>query len=277
MFLLSLDIDGTQHFHQHRDCDTDSEHLKACLERLRQELQVIIIHNTGRPYPWKHYGDADEHFLNPIIAEGDYLIHSAGTKIECTDSDLSRNWQERVNALVSLDDMAFLKGLLGRKDIRMHPETEDNVAPHKISCLVDPQQQATKIQVVQGVIDEYFSGKFEVFYWNPWTIDITPKGANKLDALLYLREVTGLQDLSVVCAGDSMNDFPVLSHEKFFSIVTGNASAELRSAIQVQRRDNVYIANMADKGPAAVLAGLKDYLDRYEPYLVQKKGLELKL
>ena len=60
-------------------------------------------------------------------------------------------------------------------------------------------------------------------------IDVLPRSADKLQAILFLQRQLGYRDAEIVFAGDSGNDMAVLGSQ-LRAVLVGNASAEVRAA-----------------------------------------------
>lgn len=235
MYLIALDIDGTQFDKDDPAQDPHSRVLKTVLESLVATGRAIIVHNTGRPYPWRCDGDIHERYLNPIIARPHAIIHTAGTQIATFPDGQDKgqemqSWSEDIASRVSDKKMHDLKTLLDREGLTLHPESFAN--RYKISCIVHPDQDQEALrESVQGLLDQAFGPLFEVFYWQGSALDITPKGANKNDALQYMAQRYQIPVDRIIVAGDSMNDLPVLENPDLHRIVVGNAVPFLKTHI----------------------------------------------
>ncbi len=254
--VASLDIDGTQYAVHDDRHDRDALLLKGALELLRSEGALYLIHNTGRPYPWKCHGEIVERHLNPPIAEADAIIASAGTAVFLGPRKTpSESWRQRILETVSPDTMRDLLDMLEKSDFSIHPESYDS--EFKASLIVKPENHAAAALSVTKLLECHFPNKFEISFWNNASIDITPRDINKRTALLHLLRTQGLDSLPVYVAGDSCNDIPVFEVPAFKKIVVGNASPELRE--KVADLPNLFMAPDHQAVARGVLEGLRHF------------------
>jgi hydroxymethylpyrimidine pyrophosphatase-like HAD family hydrolase len=257
MFVAALDIDGTQYSFARPDWDAASHELASTLKGMRDEEKVFVVHNTGRPYPWKCHGDIDERFLNPIIAESDAIISHAGTVIWLPPFTTPlKEWRDHILTIVQPETVQQVINDLTAAGVALHPESFDN--EFKISCLLDPARQEETVQWLRDHLVKNYGDKFDVFYWNSNTADITPKGASKNDALRFLVNHQGLESAKIFAAGDAFNDLPVLCNGDYLRVVTGNAHAGVRREVEKTPGD-FFFTEANQPAAAGVLAGLRHF------------------
>ena len=254
--VIGLDIDGTQYMYADPSQDVHSDALIATLSHLREENRAFVVHDTGRPFPWKCYGDINDRYLNPRIAEPDVMVSHAGTVVWWPPFDKpDQEWRNHILSKTSLEEIDELKTDLQAIGLDLHPEAHD--AEFKISCLVGDVDQQEVVASAKELIAQKYGGRFEVFFWNSATVDVTPVGANKKDALNYVRGKVGLGQAKTIVAGDSMNDYPMLAEPKFSRILVGNASSPLKDAFA--RQQGAFIADESQPAAQGVLAGLAHF------------------
>jgi HAD superfamily hydrolase (TIGR01484 family) len=254
--VVALDIDGTQYSFTRPAWDAAAHELADTLNRARARGEAFVIHNTGRPYPWVCHGAPDQRYLNPIIADADAIISHSGTVIWKPPFDKPwEAWREHVATLAPPETVARLKEELQAAGITMHPETADN--EFKICCQIDPARQNETVQRLRDYLAEHYGDQFEVFYWNADTADITPKGANKNDALQFLRAYEGLDNTPTLVGGDSLNDLPVLQNDEYRRVLVGNAMPEMKAMFRDAA--GVYIAPPEQPAAQGIIAGMRHF------------------
>jgi len=253
--VVSLDIDSTQYVHYDASEDSASYVLKHTLESLKDAGKILVVHNTGRPYPWACHGEQIERYLKPIIADPNYLISHAGTVI--WDSELknpSEVWRNTILEICPPDAVQDLIRTLDREGYKFDPETFGN--EFKVCIKTSPEEHPAAVASIKALITEKYPF-FDVAYWNNTSVDITPRGINKSTALDFLRAQEGLVHLPVITGGDSMNDAPLLTNPSYLKILVGNALPELKA--MTSNLPNIFQAQASHKAAAGVLAGLIHY------------------
>ncbi len=256
-FIISLDIDGTQYHYGEPESDVDSMALKLTLENMRREGLALIVHNTGRPYPWLCHGEQIQRYLEPVIAEPDYIISHGGTKIWTLSNPPSFNteWQNNILRTVSIDEQAETIRVLEKNGYELDPETFAN--EFKISLITSEEKHSEVFNGVQDILEQLFPNKYDILFWNRTSVDITPKGINKSSALQFLASSLNLETTPIIVAGDSMNDLPLLSTPSFNGILVGNATDDLRNAIS--GLTNIFRCSEDNRMARGVLQGLEHY------------------
>lgn len=255
--IVSLDIDGTQYAYGDQKCDADSLKLKRMLEDLRDEGKIVIIHNTGRPFPWVCHGSPVPRYLNPIIARPDYLISHAGTVIwdDFTNQRQLKVWRDRIMGSVSVEDVKTFLDEIENTGLQIDEESFGN--EFKVCVKTSPAEHARVVSIIKDMAHKTFPGKFDVLFWNNTSVDITPKDINKRTALDYLLKEKGLEGVPVIVGGDSMNDSPLLTNPLYKKIVVGNALGELKKI--TEGIADVFQASADKVAAAGVLAGLEHF------------------
>lgn len=107
-------------------------------------------------------------------------------------------------------------------------------------------------------------------------LDVLPAGADKLQALLFLKDTYHLDAQQIVFAGDSGNDLAVLT-SSINSVLVNNASDEIKARLKPLAADDasLYLAqnpdNLGMNGnyTAGVLAGVWHYVPGLRSFLEQ--------
>ncbi len=258
--VISLDIDSTQYMYQDPSQDGHSISLKSLLENLKENKEVFVIHNTGRPYPWICHGEQVKRYLEPIIAEPNHLISHGGTAI-WRDGKSDQDWRQKILDITSPETVKTLISDFEEMGLMIDPETYGN--EFKICIKTTPSRHAEVIEEIRKHIDKKYPNQFDVMYWNSSSADITPRGINKRTALEYLIEQEGLSGIPVITGGDSMNDVPLLTHPTWKKIVVGNALPELKAI--TQNINNTFQAASHHHAAAGIMAGLIHYEIAHTP------------
>lgn len=255
--VVSLDIDGTQYVYGDSKHDEESMRLKNTLEGMREDGRILIVHNTGRPFPWVCHGEPVPRYLNPIIAEPDFLISHAGTVVwdDYKKNHQLESWRKSVLDVVSKEEVQSFLNLVDQEGFVIDQESFGN--EFKICVKSSPEHHADTVESIKDMAENYFPQKFDVMYWNNTSVDITPRDINKRTALEHLVKAQGLVNVPIIVGGDSMNDSPLLTHVPFQKIVVGNANQELKE--RTHGIAGVFYASAEKVAAAGVLDGLKHF------------------
>jgi hypothetical protein len=153
--VVSLDIDSTQYVHYDASEDSASYVLKHTLESLKDAGKILVVHNTGRPYPWACHGEQIERYLKPIIADPNYLISHAGTVI--WDSELknpSEVWRNTILEICPPDAVQDLIRTLDREGYKFDPETFGN--EFKVCIKTSPEEHPAAVASIKALITEKY-------------------------------------------------------------------------------------------------------------------------
>ncbi len=76
-------------------------------------------------------------------------------------------------------------------------------------------------------LQELFNGKLNIFFSEPYFLEITPLGIEKASALLKLADTLGYTSENIMACGDGLNDIPMLKIAGV-SVAMGNAYDETK-------------------------------------------------
>lgn len=79
---------------------------------------------------------------------------------------------------------------------------------------------------------ELFAGKLNVFFSEPYFLEITPPGIDKAASLENLLKILGVAREELIACGDGLNDIPMLEYAGF-SVAMGNAYEETKELADV--------------------------------------------
>lgn len=226
-------------------------------ERFREfcsQPNVNLVYVSGWPINLVMRAIVEYNLPSPHFA-----ITDMGTKIyQCHDGTWSelRSWQQSIAAAwggKSHDDLQQaldscqelqLQESSKQNDFKLSYSLPLNVAPKQILSWVEQQLAKEKVEfeLIWSVDEIERIGQ----------LDILPQGANKKDAIEFLRHLLDIEFDQVFFAGDSGSDLPVLA-SPIKSVLVANAEPEVRKqAIELSAAydcsDSLYIAK-SEKSP----------------------------
>lgn len=101
--------------------------------------------------------------------------------------------------------------------------TDNNLACHKITFLVDPKKR----EYLFGLLRKEFDEKFDVTCSSSVLVEISPKGDNKGVALKFIADYFDIDMSSTVAIGDNLNDLSMIKAASV-GVAVGNAVEELK-------------------------------------------------
>ena len=242
----------------------------------RPEVQLAYV--TGR-----HAALTQEAIRDYDRPAPDWAITDVGSKLyrcetrpwmDCTDwsAEIGRDWRGQSHAEV-------VRLLAGLPDLELQPP--ERQGEFKVSFFTSPDANADALRAaVHARLQP--SGVEASLVWSVdeaagmGLFDVLPRRATKRHAVEFLQRKLGLDDRSVVFAGDSGNDLPVLE-SAVQSVLVANASDEIKRTAQARAEqlghaDRLYIACGAGLGmngnyAAGVLEGVWHFAPAFQPAL----------
>lgn len=207
-FLFISDVDDTLL----GDDDALSQ-LTDALNTNREEIAIAF--NSSRPCASIRKSIEQ----SPNLPRPDYVIGALGTEIEHfeTGQNISGYIQYLMNGW-RRDEVAALMNEMGFSAHDPEFQTAFKASYHV------PGEQYKK--VLEQLEEKQMEVK--VIYSGNGNLDIIPTGADKGNAVEFMRQILGFEREQVIVAGDSGNDLDMFTHG-FKGIVVGNADETLRS------------------------------------------------
>ena len=226
--LLCLDLDGTMFpFYG----DPDQKCLRRLKSLLRKNQNVLVCYVTGRSLKLALQSVAEHDLPEPsyIITDVGTRIYSKGKgrgwvmDVSWHDS-LKQTWPARTSKRV-LGSVGIIKGL--RK------QSKNKQSDLKSSFLLSISKKAYALGELHkklGMIGAKYTLVLSKGMGKYLLLDILPKGASKENAVTELRKRLGVKTHDTIFAGDSGNDFAMLT-SNVNTIVVNNADPDLKRRI----------------------------------------------
>lgn len=243
-----------------------------------QHPDVTVVYVTGR-----HRRLVEKAIRSYQLPQPDYVISDVGTKLYKLDPEWQEldSWKNKIAADWQGKTHADLKKLLQPISVLQLQEfSKQNT--HKLSFYLPMYQDNTAIisDIQQRLQAENIDASV---MWsidelkNIGLIDVLPRHATKLHAILFLQQELKCADKDLVFAGDSGNDMPVLA-SAVQSILVNNASNDIKSlayqlASDQGHENSLYIAQkdgplgMNGNYSAGVLQGVWHYAPDFRDIL----------
>ena len=242
--LLALDLDGTLTDREKKVSPKNREYI-----RLAQEKGVRIILASGRPVIGIR-GVADA--LDLWTTGGYILAYNGGQIIDCkTGRDLVKRTvpMEYVHEICGLirrfpvypltynetgvicendtDRYVLQEGYNNSIPVIRVGSLEEQVREPvvKFMAVGEPEQLSRAREYLQG----RFGDKLNVFFSEPYFMEITPPGIEKASALAALSGMLGTAAEQMMACGDGLNDIPMLQYAGL-SVAMENAYEETKRA-----------------------------------------------
>lgn len=240
--LLALDLDGTLTNNKKQVSHKNKEFiLKA------QEKGVKVVLASGRPYIGiKRVADE----LSLWDLGGYILAYNGGQIIDCKTQE---NLVKRTIPMEYVHDICDVinhynvfplsyndKGVICENDSNEYVRKEgynNSIPVIKVESLEEQiVTPVVKFMVVGDpselmdshlYLKELFKGKLNVFFSEPYFMEITPLGIEKASALATLSSLLGTTSKQVMACGDGLNDIPMLEYAGL-AIAMGNAYDETK-------------------------------------------------
>lgn len=223
--LLALDLDGTLTNSEKHVSKRNKKYI-----RMAQEKDVKIVLASGRPVIGIR-SIADE---LELWSKGGYILaYNGGHIIDCgSRSDVTKKTipMEYVHHICNVINKYKVyplcyneMGVICENDTDQYVKKEgynNGIPVIKVKslekCIVEP---VVKFMVVgcpeelnkaYKYLDEMFKGKLNVFFSEPYFMEITPLGIEKASALSCLADHIGISREQIMACGDGLNDIPML-------------------------------------------------------------------
>lgn len=240
--LLALDLDGTLTNSKKRVSEKNKKYIKKA-----QDKGVKIILASGRPVIGiKSVSDELD-----LGQQGGYILaYNGGQIIDCkTGEDLVKEtiamkYVHDICDVINKFNVYPLcydnTGVICENDINKYVQKEgynNSIPVKKVECLEAMISEPVVKFMVVGAPEElnkvyaYLKGKFEgelnLFFSEPYFMEITPLGIEKASALNCLAEMLGITKEQIMACGDGLNDIPMLEFAGL-SIAMENAYNETK-------------------------------------------------
>lgn len=242
--LLALDLDGTLTNNEKRVSAKNKEYIRRA-----QDKGIKVILASGRPVIGIK-GIANE---LELWNQGGYILaYNGGHIIDCrTGADLVRHTVPmeyvhdicEVNHKFAVCPLTYNEiGVICENDTDpyVHQEGYNNSIP--IVKVDNLEEQITapvvKFMVVgepeelmkaYGYLKKKLKGKLNLFFSEPYFMEITPLGIEKASALRRLSEILGTTAGQMMACGDGLNDIPMLKYAGL-GVAMANAYEETKKA-----------------------------------------------
>lgn len=223
--LLALDLDGTLTNSEKKISEKNKKYIKKA-----QEKGVSIILASGRPVLGIQK-IADE--LNLKQMGGYILAYNGGQIIDCkTGKDLIRQMVPQkyyadicsVNRFFQVYPLTYNKnGVICEDDESPYVKKEafnNSIPIIKVDSLIDyVKEPVVKFMVVgepkeldraYRYMKEKFAGKLNIFFSEPYFLEVAPPNIEKSSALKKLLEILNIKRNELMACGDGLNDIPML-------------------------------------------------------------------
>lgn len=259
--LLALDLDGTLTNSKKKVSERNKEYIRRA-----QENGVKVILASGRPVIGiKGVAEA----LNLWNTGGYILAYNGGHIIDCaTGEDLvkqtiSREYYHDICEVIRKYNVFPLSyndiGVICENDIDQYVQKEASNNGITVIKVASLEKEITKPVIKFMVVGdptelnkayEYlknlFEGKLNVFFSEPYFLEITPLGIEKSSALDKLSEILGYSSENMMACGDGLNDIPMLQFAGL-AVAMDNAYDETK-----KYADYISLSNEEDGVAAAI-------------------------
>jgi sucrose-6F-phosphate phosphohydrolase len=211
--------------------------LSRSLQKLRADGKLYLILSTGR-----RLEQILEGFKAEGIPIGDAVISQVGTEIYLPpfsqDTHPLPAWDELLHRQFSRQKaLEFIEDIQG---LQIQPEPFNTSL--KVSCYLDqtPDPNRAAELIRQRILEAGLASSYRVVWSSGKDLDIIPAAAGKGNAIRYVIEVSGLNGINVIVAGDSGNDLSMFT-EFSHGIIVSNAQPELKE-LASSKRPSIYLA-----------------------------------
>jgi len=231
--MLATDMDGTViplEINPQREME-----ISAFRSEVTEAADLTVAYVTGRDLPLALKGILQHRLPTP-----DTLVCDVGTSVyHHTPSgfaedpeyvSLMENARGGIDVREAREDLGHLPGL--------RPQADDRQTASKLSYYLPPEGGHPEIMSAVTEILTGLGGSLQAVYsvgapHGTGLLDILPAGVAKDFALRYLHDRAGVDQESLVYAGDSGNDVAAML-TGFNAIVVGNATPGLREDLTIQ-------------------------------------------
>lgn len=242
--LLALDLDGTLTNSKKHVSPKNKEYISKA-----QDMGVKVILASGRPVIGIT-SVADE--LQLRVRGGYILANNGGHIIDCrTGKDLVKRTipMEYVHDICEVirryevfplcynetgvicendtDQYVLKEGYNNGIPVIKVQSLEEQITKPVVKFMVvgDP----VELQRAYEYLSTLFEGKLNVFFSEPYFMEITPLGIEKASALAELSSILGIPREHLIACGDGLNDIPMLEYAGF-AVAMENAYDETKKA-----------------------------------------------
>lgn len=240
---IALDLDGTLLNSKKEISRRNKEIIKKAAK-----AGVKIILASGRPVP----GIVNIAKQLQLHEVGGYILaYNGGMIIDCKTGDVIR--RETIPEKYYADivhcarkyDIATLTydshGIITNDENDEHVQLESRInnipirqvfhleeeaqldPPVKFLCVGDHKT----LKKVQAKLEEKLNGAVNIFFSEPFFLEITPQGIEKASSLEILLNELGLERKSLIACGDGYNDIPMMRYAGL-SVAMANAQEETK-------------------------------------------------
>ncbi len=240
--LLALDLDGTLTNHQKQVSDKNKLYIRRA-----QEAGVDIILASGRPV----IGIENVARALDLYHTGGYILaYNGGQIIDCKTG---KSLVERFIPMSYYHDICDVihhfrafpltyndVGVICENDEDMYVKKEgynNSVPVIKVPSLeAEVRKPVVKFMVVGEPselakakihLEQRFKGLLNIFFSEPYFMEVTPPGIEKASALAELIKILNVPREALMACGDGLNDIPMLEYAGF-SVAMDNAYEETK-------------------------------------------------
>ncbi len=225
--ILALDLDGTLTNSEKKVSEKNREYI-----RLAQEKGVKIVLASGRPVLGiKNVASA----LDLWNTGGYILAYNGGQIIDCkTKRDLVKKCIPKeyysdicgINKKFNVHPLSYnVAGVISESDTNEYvlkegfnntipvfrvPNLKDAITEPVVKFMVvgEPEELKKAFDYLSGL----FEGKLNVFFSEPYFMEVTALGIEKASSLEKLSNILGCSKEDVMACGDGLNDIPMLNY-----------------------------------------------------------------
>jgi len=257
---IALDLDGTLLNSKKEISKRNKEVIQKAAE---QGIKIILA--SGRPIPGMR---KIAHQLHLEEVGGYVLAYNGGLIVDCKTGDVIRQVtvpeqyygeivhcanrhgvalltydQDGIIATDAEDPHVQLESRINHipvKEVYPMEEVAKQNPPVKFLCVGDHKI----LQEVKAQLDEKLKGAVNIFFSEPYFLEITPQGIEKASSLELLLGELGIERKHLVACGDGYNDIPMMRYAGL-SVAMENGQDETKEWAD-------YIAPLNDEDGVAV-------------------------
>ncbi len=240
---IALDLDGTLTNSDKKITDRTKKTLFKAMDR-----GVKLILASGRPV----LGITSLAQELELYSRGGYIMaFNGGEIIECRTGEAVRRLTVPMDCVEGICVAAHKAGVMPltytAHEIVSESDTDEYVLREKkcvnanikkvesLSRFVDYETPKflvvgphEKLVPVEKNLKEQYGDRLNIFYSEPYFLEVCPKGVSKSDGLAVIMKQLGASREALMACGDGMNDMPMLDYAGF-SVAMSNACDEVMS------------------------------------------------
>lgn len=242
-FLLITDLDHTL-----VGLDAALEQLNQQLNHHRQAYGTQLVYSTGRSLSLYQKLATEKDLLEPdilIVSVGTEIYHQGKTEPDPVwAAKLSERWnRDQVVAVAShFSDLV--------------PQIDSEQRPYKVSYFLAEAAAREVIPRLKVMLSDR-GVDAQLIYSGSRDLDILPHGANKGNAIDFIRQQLAITSDNAIACGDSGNDISMFADRPERGIIVGNAMPELLEWHYLNPNPNRYLAKA--HCAAGILEGLQHF------------------